>query len=206
MTTTTEPAGIPFTERPTAGAAQEGSQFRDDQPLVTLDNLRITAEPGSLTSPSFFFQQAGSSSDGWDFALVMENIGIELRPGEGALQSTLRCQVRASVRLPSGYRLTEVNGSVTSGVVGANVPTRATAAVNTQSTLGTLVLPSTSNTTGENTDLIPIVTVPPSIQLSGQPLKLDLSIDIEVSRADVNADVRAYIDSYDLRFGLASCS
>ena len=206
MTTTTESGGIPFTERPTAGAVQEGSQFRDDQPLVTLDNLRITAEPGSLTSPSFFFQQAGSSSDGWDFALVMENIGIELRPGEGPLQSTLRCQVRASVRLVDGYRLTEVNGSVTSGVVGVTVPTRARAAVSTQSTLDALVLPSTSNTTGENTDLIPIVTVPPSIQLSGQPLRLDLSIDIEVSRADVNADVRAYIDSYDLRFGLASYS
>ncbi|SDL82886.1 hypothetical protein SAMN05660642_00939 [Geodermatophilus siccatus] len=206
MTTTTDRAGTPSSERPTAGAALDASQLPDDQPLVTLDHLRITAEPGSLTSPSFFFQQAGSSSDGWDFALVVEGLGIELRPGEEPLQSTLHCQVRASVRPACGYRLTEVNGSVTSGVVGVSVPTHATAAVTTESTLGGFALPSTNNTTGERTDLIPTVTVPPSIQRPGQPLPLDISIAIGITRADLNADVRAYIDSYDLRFGLARCS
>src|SRR4051794_39465809 len=60
MTTTTDPAGTSFTERPTASAVQKAPQLRDDQPLVTLDHLSISAEPGSLTSPAFFFQQAGS--------------------------------------------------------------------------------------------------------------------------------------------------
>jgi hypothetical protein len=206
MTTSTAPAGTPVTEQHAAGEVQQGSQSPDEPPLVSLDDLALTAEPGSLTSPSFFFRQAGSSTDGWDFALVVENLGIELRPGEGPLQSTLRCRVRASVRPAPGYRVVEVNGSVTSGVVGVADPSRGTAAVTTRSTLGGLALPSTSNTTGEHTDLIPLVTVPPSIQVPGQPLTLDVSMDIEVSRADDDADVRAYVDSYDLRFGLAAWS
>jgi hypothetical protein len=206
MPASTAPAGAPVTEQPPAGGVQQGSQLRDDPPLVSLDDLGITAEPGSLTSPSFSFRQAGSSTDGWDFALVLENLGIELRPEEGPLRSSLHCRLRASVRPAPGYRVAEISGSVTSGVVGVDDPSRGTAAVDTRSTLGGLALPSTSNTTGESTDLIPLVTVPPSIQIPGQPLTLDLSMDIEVSRADRNADVRAYVDSYDLRFGLATCS
>ncbi len=208
MTTRTDLAQGATEKSPVSAPTPSSLPSPDEPPLVTLDELSITAEPGSSTAPSFYLRQHGSAFSGWDFAVVTEGLGIELRSEAGPLRSALRCRVRASVRPLPGYRITEVSGSVTSGIAGgAHDPTQASAAIRTRTTLDGVALPSTSNTTpGVNDpDLIPAVLLPAPSPCPGEPLTLDILIEVDVHRVDEHADVRAWMESYDLRFELAPC-
>lgn len=192
MTTSTDPATGTSSQSPV-----------DVMPLVTIDSLGIAAEPaGASTSFQFI-------AHGLDFSVVMEGMTIELEPGSGPLQSRLRCQLRASVQPPAGHRISRVNGAVTGGgPIEPLDPGRATAVVKTRTTLGGVALPETVQSPApgaQETQDIPQTEVPALDQCSGQPLALDVLIEVAVNRAAADQAVLAQVDSFDLHFELAPC-
>ena len=138
--------------------------------VIALNGFSITAESGS-TMPAPTIQPPLLYSE--DLAIVPPaRTGVALRSDGGPLDAALRFRVRALVRAVHGFRISQIRGSVSSGIVGTILP-GFTAAVRTRTTLGGVALPPTASTTEGPTDSIDIPTTafPALRQCFGNPCR-----------------------------------
>jgi len=171
---------------------------------IIIDGFTVTAAPGS-TAPAPVFQPPLVA--GGDLALVTDSAGVALQAGTGPLSAALRFRIHAMLRAVPGYRISEVWGSVTSGIVGADPNAGATASARTRVTLGGVAIGSTISTTdmAQDTVHIPTVDFPALHQCAGRPLALDIDVVLEAHRTRLEAEVLAQLDAVDLHFEVRPC-
>jgi hypothetical protein len=187
---------------PVTWQALVGGMLPPDAPQITVEDLQVTVEPGSSgAAPQLQLGVAGG-----DLALVAEPARVELPPDSTEDHVALRCRVTAVVRVMAGFRIAEIRGSVTCGIVlgrsGAG-----SAEVRTRTTLGGVALPPTSST--EEGPLV-VAEIPPTPfpalnQCCGDPLVLEILIGVDARRTTRPSHIIADFDGYDLHVELTRC-